>query len=65
VLGVVAFVFGSLVWFGLGVFVPGISDESRMSFSAMASTILCLYLLVGPPLSILSKHRKKGDRSGW
>lgn len=64
-LGVVAFAFGSLVWFGLGFFVPGISDESRMSFATWASTMLCIYLLVGRPLSLLLKGGKKGDRSGW
>jgi len=63
-LGVVAFGFGSLVWFGLGAFTPGLSDESRMSYAAMASTLLCLYLLVGRPLSLLSKAKKKEDRSG-
>lgn len=63
-LGVMALAFGALVWFGLGYFIPGLSDESRMSFSSMASTILCLYLLVGRPLSLLSKAKEKGDRSG-
>ncbi len=62
-LGVVAFAFGSLVWFGLGVFFPGISDELRMNLAASASTMLCLYLLVGRPLSLLLKAGKKGDRS--
>lgn len=63
-LGVVAFAFGSLVWFGLGFFMPGISDESRMSYAAMAATILCLYLLVGQPLSYLSRGEKKDDGAG-
>lgn len=63
-LGGVAFAFGSLVWFGLKFFAPGISDESRMNLAAMASTMLYLYLLVGRPLSLLSKAKKKRDRSG-
>lgn len=61
-LGVVAFAFGSLVWFGLGFFIPDISNELRMNFAAMASTILCLYLLVGRPLSLALKAKKKADR---
>jgi hypothetical protein len=63
-LGVVALAFGALVWFGLGYFIPSLADESRMSYAAMASTLLCLYLLVGRPLSLVSKAKEKEDRLG-
>lgn len=63
-LGVVAFAFGLLVWFGLGYFFPRMPNESRVDFAATASTMLCLYILVGRPLSLLLEGRKKGDRSG-
>jgi hypothetical protein len=63
-LGVVALACGALVWFCLGYFIPGLADESRMSYAATASTTLCLYLLVGRPLSLLSKAKEKGNRLG-
>lgn len=61
-LGVVAFASGALVWFGLGFFMPGISDELRMSYAAMAATMFCLYLLVGRPLWLVSKAKEQEDR---
>ncbi|MEW6645897.1 MAG: hypothetical protein AB1450_01695 [Pseudomonadota bacterium] len=58
-LGAAAFAVGALVWFGLGHFIPGISDESRVSYAAMAATIIFLYLLVGQPLSLALEAKKK------